>query len=125
MIGRSAAAALDVHLRTELWRRIEEHLADGRTLATERQFRSAIESAYRDVTGETPPAAVREQLRRLVHSVIADRPDTYLARAYRMPCKRPHPWRGAAPLGSGPCATSWDGLRTAVPAASEDSWFPQ
>ena len=80
VIGRSAAASLDVHLRTELWRRIEEHLAAGQTLATEGQFRYAIESAYRDVTGETPPAHVCEQLRLLVHSVIVDRPDMFLAR---------------------------------------------
>ena len=80
VISRSAASALDTRLRTELWLRIEQRLADGETLATGRHFQSAIESAYRDFTGQVPPAQVRERLRRLVRDVNAERPDTYLAR---------------------------------------------
>lgn len=79
VIDRSAASALDARLRTELWLRIEEHLAEGNTLATARQFQAAIESAYVDFTGQAPPADVTRRLRRLVQSVNAGRPDTYLA----------------------------------------------
>lgn len=79
VIGRSAATALDARLRTELWRRIEEHLADGHTLATGQQFQTAIESAYVDFTGQKPPVDMSVRLRRLIHSVNVGRPDTYLA----------------------------------------------
>ena len=78
-ISRSAASALDARLSTELWRQIEERLAEGESLATSRQFQSAIESAYLDFTGQAPPADVSARLRQLVQDVNQERPDTYLA----------------------------------------------
>ena len=76
VISRSAASALDARLRTELWRRIETRLSNSDTLATARQFQSAIEVAYRDLTGEVPPVEVSDglRLRRIVGGVNAEPP---------------------------------------------------
>lgn len=79
VISRSAASALDARLRTELWGRIEARLSNGDTLATERQFQSAIESAYHDFTGQMPPAELSVHLRRMIGAVNAERPDIFLA----------------------------------------------
>jgi hypothetical protein len=102
-ISGSAATALDARLRTELWRRIEQRLATGETLATPEQFLEAIEGAYRDFTGQAPPIRVRKQLARLVGRVIADRPDTFLARGVQNAVRKA--------FASGVVSLAWDQIR--------------
>lgn len=77
--SRAAAAYLDERLRSELWSRIEGRLARGESLVRWRQFHDAIEAAFRDFTGQAPPAGMRALLRRMVDDVHAHHPETYLA----------------------------------------------
>lgn len=77
--SRAAAAYLDERLRSELWSRVEERLARGESLVRWRQFHDAIETAFREFTGQDPPAGMRAVLRRMVDEVHERHPETYLA----------------------------------------------
>lgn len=79
-ISRSAASALETRLRSELWRRLEHRLSAGESLTTQRQFCEAIESAYTELTGQEPPASIRQDLRDAIARMNRDHPETFLAR---------------------------------------------
>lgn len=76
---RSTAPVTDTRLRAELWRQIRMRLAGAEALATHGQLLAAIESAYRQSTGQVPSADMRRHLDRLVRQANDEEPETYLA----------------------------------------------
>lgn len=75
----SAKTLLSRELRTEMWLALSARLGEGEALYSNEQFRVALLECYEQITGQTAPAVVEEEVTAMVETVNREHPETYLA----------------------------------------------
>lgn len=64
-----------------MWFALSARLREGEALYLNAQFRDVLLECYEQITGQTPPATVEDEVHAMVETVNREHPETYLAHA--------------------------------------------
>jgi len=81
--GQADDLPLSTNLQYQLWCRIAQRLEAGDSLVTQARFQRAMETDYHTISGNSPTAAVKSQLRSAIAALNNKHPETYLSSGAR------------------------------------------